>query len=105
MGIKTLILGQSGTGKSASLRNFKEDEVAVINCAGKPLPFKNHFEQHDPRFDHLTDDVMKAISTTKKKVIVIDDAQYIMSFQYMRRIQRIKSIIKNLLILVNAVKR
>lgn len=86
MGIKTLILGQSGTGKSASLRNFKEDEVAVINCASKPLPFKNHFEQHNPRFDHLTDDVMKAIATTKKKVIVIDDAQYIMSFQYMRRI-------------------
>lgn len=86
MGIKTLILGQSGTGKSASLRNFKEDEVAVINCAGKPLPFKNHFEQYNPRFDHLTDDVLAAIRDTKKKVIVIDDAQYIMSFQYMRRI-------------------
>ena len=36
-----LILGQSGTGKSASLRNFKSDEVLVINSAGKPLPFKN----------------------------------------------------------------
>lgn len=86
MGIKTLILGQSGTGKSASLRNFKADEVAVINCAGKPLPFKNHFEQHNPRFDFLTDDVLKAMEKTDKKVIVIDDAQYIMSFQYMRRI-------------------
>ena len=38
MAQKVLILGDSGTGKSASLRNFKEDEVFVINTAGKPLP-------------------------------------------------------------------
>ncbi len=82
-----LIIGDSGTGKSASLRNFKPDEVLVINCAGKPLPFKNHFEQVTPGFETLTRDVQKALQTTDKKVVVIDDAQYIMSFQYMRRIK------------------
>jgi outer membrane biosynthesis protein TonB len=82
-----LVIGDSGTGKSASLRNFKPDEVLVINCAGKPLPFKNHFEQVTPGFETLTRDVQKALQTTDKKVVVIDDAQYIMSFQYMRRIK------------------
>ena len=86
MAQKVLILGNSGTGKSASLRNFKEDEVLVINCAGKPLPFKNHFEQVIPGFNTLTNDVLAAIGKTTKKVVVVDDAQYIMSFQYMRRI-------------------
>ena len=87
MGQKVLILGGSGTGKSASLRNFKTDEIFVINSAGKPLPFKNHFEAVTPSFNRLTQDVMKALDSTDKKVIVVDDAQYIMSFQYMRRIK------------------
>lgn len=85
--MKVLILGDSGTGKSASLRNFNPDEVLVINAAGKPLPFKNHFETVTPKFEHLTQDVLDAMDKTDKKVIVIDDAQYIMSFQYMRRIK------------------
>lgn len=87
MATKILILGDSGTGKSASLRNFKPEEVMVINSAGKPLPFKNHFEAVTPAFNKLTSDVIKAMDATDKKVIIIDDAQYIMSFQYMRRIK------------------
>lgn len=87
MGYKVMILGDSGTGKSASLRNFNPEEVLVINSAGKPLPFKNHFECVTPAFNRLTTDVINAMDKTKKKVIIIDDAQYIMSFQYMRRIK------------------
>ena len=87
MAQKVLILGDSGTGKSASLRNFKPEEILVINAAGKPLPFKNHFECVTPRYEKLTKDVLDAMDKTDKKVIVIDDAQYIMSFQYMRRIK------------------
>lgn len=87
MATKVLVLGDSGTGKSASLRNFQPEEVLVINSAGKPLPFKNHFESVTPSFKKLTSDVLKAMDSTSKKVIIIDDAQYIMSFQYMRRIK------------------
>lgn len=86
MAIKTLILGNSGTGKSASMRNFKEAEICVISCAGKPLPFRNDFDVVKPTFENLSQDVMDAIVKTDKKIIVVDDAQYIMSFQYMRRI-------------------
>ena len=87
MAQKVLILGESGTGKSASLRNFSADEVFVINSAGKPLPFKNHFETVTPSFQRLTADIMNAMTSTKKKVIVIDDVQYILSFPMMRRIK------------------
>ena len=40
MGVPVLILGESGSGKSASLRNFEPEEIGVFNVAGKPLPFR-----------------------------------------------------------------
>lgn len=90
MAEKALVLGISGTGKSASLRNFDPQEVYVISCAGKPLPFKNKFEVAKPSFKNLTQDVLAAMNDAAnkgKKVLIIDDAQYIMSYQYMRRIK------------------
>ena len=87
MANKILILGNSGTGKSASLRNFSEDEVAVISCAGKPLPFQNNFEQYVPKFETLVHDIIQAMDKTNKKVIIIDDFQYVLSFPWLRRIK------------------
>lgn len=40
MAIKVLILGESGAGKSASLRNFEPNEIAIYNVSEKPLPFR-----------------------------------------------------------------
>lgn len=77
------ILGQSGTGKSTSLRNFKSDEITYVNVMNKPLPFKGCFT------DTVTGDsyvqIAKAINNSTKKVIVIDDAQYLMANEFMRR--------------------
>jgi hemerythrin superfamily protein len=42
-----MIYGQSGTGKSTSLRNFKKGEVSVINVSAKPFPFKADFATLD----------------------------------------------------------
>ena len=41
MGVAVLVLGESGSGKSASMRNFKQSDVSVLNVASKPFPFKN----------------------------------------------------------------
>lgn len=81
----TLILGESGTGKSASLRNFKEGEIAIVNAAGKPLPFRGKFEtlNDDIDFRHI----IQFMTNTRAKTIIIDDCQYVMSFQYMRRLR------------------
>lgn len=85
MGMPILILGESGTGKTTSLRNFKEGEVALVNVTGKALPFRGNFESIKSTTD--ADKILKFMKETKAKRIVIDDCQYIMSFQYMRRIK------------------
>lgn len=85
MAIKTLVLGESGTGKSTSLRNFKSDEVCYINPARKPLPFKGKFESLTGDID--VRNIQKFIRSSNKKIIIIDDAQYLMAFQYMHRLR------------------
>ena len=85
MGMPILILGESGTGKTTSLRNFKEGEIAIVNVTGKALPFRGNFETIRNTTD--ANEIMKFMKETKAKSIIIDDCQYIMSFQYMRRIK------------------
>ena len=46
MGIPVFILGESGSGKSASLRNFEPIEIGIINVAGKPLPFRKQLRRN-----------------------------------------------------------
>lgn len=87
MGQLVYILGRSGTGKSFSLRNFQADEVAVINVQGKILPFKGSGKIRTVSVDK-SDEIVRAIedfSGSGYKRIVIDDFQYVMANEYMRR--------------------
>lgn len=81
MGIPVLILGESGSGKSASLRNFKEGEVGIINVSSKPLPFKTKLTTYNS--DNYMQ-IEQVIKKAKAKSIVIDDAQYLQANEYMR---------------------
>lgn len=83
MAIKTLICGLSGTGKSTSARNLKE--VAVVNPVNKPLPFKNNFEMLNGVVDSSA--IVEFMRNTDKKIIIVDDFQYLLSIPYMRRIK------------------
>ena len=47
MSIPIVIMGDSGTGKSTSIRTFAKGEVMVLNVQGKLMPF------FDPRPDML----------------------------------------------------
>ena len=81
MAIIVMVYGQSGTGKSTSLRNFKPEDVCIVNVSGKPLPCKNKHKTFN------TDDYMSieaAIQKAPAKSIVIDDATYLMTGEYMR---------------------
>ena len=83
MAIPVLILGQSGTGKSYSMKNFDENEVCLISVQKSLLPFRKKFNE-----TVVTDkyaEIAKAMKATKKSVIVIDDTQYLMANEFMRR--------------------
>ena len=80
--VPVLLIGQSGSGKSTSLRNFKGDEVAVVNVLGKPLPFKSDIKAGKCD-DYAT--ILKAIANTQKKTIVIDDANYLITNEFMNK--------------------
>ena len=84
MGIGVLIIGKSGSGKSTSLRNFKSDEVGIINVIAKPLPFKNVNGLKTVDTDNYAD-VKKVIEGSKTPSIVIDDAGYLITNQFMRK--------------------
>lgn len=70
------ILGDSGSGKSTSLRNLTGKEVNVVSVTGKELPFKTDIEVYHPR---SYEDVIKAVNAAKKPIVVVDDANYLMS--------------------------
>ena len=77
MGAVVLVLGKSGSGKSTSLRNFKPDEIGILNILGKPLPFKGgaRFEQiRRPNYAM----VASVLDRNSKRAYVIDDSTYLM---------------------------
>lgn len=77
MGIPILILGESGSGKSSSLRNF-ENDVCVINIASKPLPFRKKLTSINTRD---SEKIKKLITKDNCNCYVIDDSQYLMAFE------------------------
>lgn len=81
MAILVMVYGQSGTGKSTSLRNFDPAEIAVINVSGKPLPFRTKMQTYNT--DSYTK-ILNAMTNTERKAIVIDDATYLMVGEFMR---------------------
>lgn len=83
-----LVIGESGTGKSTSLRNCDPATTAVVNPVGKPLPFKGKFTM----LNSVTDarkiiKFMKEQVVAGKKLIAVDDFQYILAVPYMNRIK------------------
>ena len=78
MGIPVLILGESGSGKSASLRNFEPEDVSVFNVASKPMPFRKKLPVKSTSDYGM---IAACIEKSNKKAFVIDDSQYLMCFE------------------------
>lgn len=100
------IVGESGTGKSTSygqipelnIKGLNPKETVLVNVANKDLPFRggntlytgkisekgNYVESSDAT---VISSAIKYVSDNRPEIknIVVDDAQYIMSFEYMRR--------------------
>lgn len=85
MATAVLIMGESGSGKSASLRNFAPNEISVFNVTSKPLPFKQG-KTKLPKIDNATyADIANALANPNKRAYVIDDAGYLLSFEMFKR--------------------
>lgn len=96
MGISVLVLGQSGRGKSSSIENLNPEETLVIKSISKPFPFKSsEWKKFDKdtktgsyivtdNYDIIKQALLKAESLGKK-VVVIDDMQYLMANDFMRK--------------------
>ena len=78
MGIPVLIMGESGSGKSTSMRNFDDNEIAIFNVASKPLPFRKKLR----KVDNATYEVVaKNLQNTALNTYIVDDAGYLMTFE------------------------
>lgn len=82
MGIPVLILGESGSGKSTSLRNFEPNEIGIFNVASKPLPFRKKLPKVDCA-NYAT--IIKGLSASKLRAYAIDDSQYLLAFEFFDR--------------------
>jgi len=78
MGQGILILGESGTGKSTSVRTLDPSNTGIFNVASKRLPFREKFPYTLDEAGY--DQIILEISAGNKPVYVIDDSQYLMAF-------------------------
>ena len=98
MSIATLILGESGTGKSTSLRNLNPDDILLIQAVRKPLPFRSTGWKPVIKGEggsvYSTDEsshIVAAMRRTTKPIIIIDDFQYVLANEFMRRVTDVES--------------
>lgn len=86
MGILVFILGRSGTGKSHSIRNIPPEKVGIVNVQGKILPFRGS-GKFDVTDTDDSEEIIEAIErlSQKYKIVVVDDFQYVMANEFMRR--------------------
>lgn len=79
MGLPVLILGESGSGKSCSIRTLDPDTVGIFNVASKPLPFRTKFPYVLNGAGYR--DIIISLQKRAFKRYIIDDSQYLMAFE------------------------
>jgi ABC-type dipeptide/oligopeptide/nickel transport system ATPase component len=103
MGCETIcIVGESGTGKSTSLRNLDPKCTFIISTTGKPLPLKSYKKNYIPvkqegkkfsgnyyvssNYNQILN-MLKIIDKMMPEIkqVVIDDFQYMLSYEFVDR--------------------
>ena len=100
MAQSVLVIADSGTGKSTSIRSLDPKETFIINIANKPLPFKgwkknySNISKDNPKGNMTSASsapgIIKAMQHVNDKMphittLVVDDWQYMSSFEYFDR--------------------
>ena len=95
MGIPVLIIGESGSGKTYSIKNLDPENVGIFLCEKNRLPFRKPFPTYKVK-NMMTEDgktvrqsaviqTMLKHPRTPKKIYVVDDSQYIMANEFFDR--------------------
>lgn len=96
------VVGESGTGKTTSLRNLNPEETFIISVTGKPLPLRNYRKKYIPLkvngkevtgnyyVSSKWDQILTVLQIVNKKLpqikqVVIDDFQYVLSYEFVDR--------------------
>ena len=105
MACQTLcIYGESGHGKTTSLRNLNPETTFIISTTGKPLPFRGWKKKYVPfvvnkETKEITGNyyissnweqilkILKIINTKMPQIetVVVDDFQYVLSYEFVDR--------------------
>lgn len=99
MGIPVLIIGESGSGKTYSIKELDPEKVGIFLCEKNRLPFRKKFNTYKVRnMQRMSDSnqpqiirqsvvIQTVLRNPKdpKKIYVIDDSQYIMANEYFDR--------------------
>jgi len=100
MAQSVLVIADSGTGKSTSIKSLNPKETFIINIANKPLPFKgwkknySNISKDNPKGNMTSASsapgIIKAMQHVNDKMLeiktlVVDDWQYMSSFEYFDR--------------------
>lgn len=98
MGIPVAIIGESGSGKTYSIKNLNPEEVGIFLCEKNRLPFKKEFNTYKVRNMKVERDGVESVARQSaviqgllrksrefKKAYVIDDSQYIMANEFFDR--------------------
>lgn len=90
MSIATLVLGQSGTGKSTSFRNMDPTKTLLIQVVSKPLPFRSKAWKPVKDGGNIivsanSQEICAAMRKTQRPIILVDDFQYLLATEFMDR--------------------
>ena len=78
-----IVLGDSGSGKTYSLKYLPEGSAVVMSATGKELSFADKNKLPLAKVSYA--DILKNVPLIKNPIVVIDDANYLMTFENMTR--------------------
>ena len=83
MGLPVLIAGESGSGKTYSIKNMDAEKVGIFAVEKSLLPFKNKGFKVAKNADY--NKILSALKNPQLKAYVIDDSQYLMVNEFFDR--------------------